>query len=215
MDHSSAPPSTPICVTMSVDALKQVFGDPSPLSPGVQAICLAVAWRTPQGRDATGPLSYRTLGELTHYSTSSVRRHVLEAISTGALEVVWARLGEPARYRINRGEWHIPTDPAVLEAALEQLATDRGEQGQMEDETPGQDGLGTQVKMKGEVGQDGLGTQVKMKGDPGQNDLPLRKEKKRSKGDDGPPPTPVDLVEPDPSFVARFAHLVDDPGSPR
>ena len=103
---------------MSVDALVQVFRDHRKVPPGVQAVLIALAWRTPQGRDTTAPTSYRDLATLTRQHPGTVRRNLLEAVSSGEVEVVWAKPGQPSRYRVNRGEWYVPGTSADLEAAL-------------------------------------------------------------------------------------------------
>lgn len=93
---------------MSVDALRQVFEDPGPVPAGVQAVLIALAWRTPKGRDSTVPTSYQDISQLTHQAKSTVGRCIHAALESGVVEVVWARPGERTRYRINRGDWHIP-----------------------------------------------------------------------------------------------------------
>lgn len=180
---------------MSVDALKQVFGDDSPLTPGVQAICVALAWRTPPGGDSTLPISYRQMARLTCYSSRSIPRLILEAISVGAIEIVWARPGEPARYRINRGEWHVPLDHEAVAAALEQLAADAGEQQSFDDETLRTQRRGGTHTARGVYAQSVGGVRTERAHQDKDKDL---------KDVDGAPPMLVDRIVPDPAYVARW-----------
>jgi hypothetical protein len=85
---------------------------------------------------------------------------VLEAISINALEVAWSSPGQPARYRINRGDWHIPTDPGELKATLAKLT-----------------GVQESLDILSE-------TPDILSGDPGQNGAPLKEERKKE--EEGP-----------------------------
>jgi hypothetical protein len=145
---------------MSTEALKQVLPHPSrptdpPLPPGIQLLLVAIAWKTPKGRDWTGPLLQSDIAAITYQGHSTVRRLVLEAINLGALEIAWSKPGHPARYRVNRGDWHIPTDPGELEAALLKMSAAQQ----------------TALNLSG--------TPLEMDADPAQNERSLKEERKK------------------------------------
>jgi hypothetical protein len=70
---------------------------------------------------------------------------VQAAVTSGAAEIVWARPGQPSRYRVNRGEWFVPGSPADLEAALGVVDPARGGRAHSDMGVQGrfQDGTGT------------------------------------------------------------------------
>ena len=126
---------------VSIDALHQVLSDQSELPPNVQLVLIALAWRTPRGRDSTSPTSHADIAKLTHQSPRTVARSLTAGLALGALEIVWADEGRKSRYRVNRGAWHVPIDPAELQAALDRLtgvtqAILAGVQGQFDVGTP-------------------------------------------------------------------------------
>lgn len=151
---------------MSVDALVQVFRDHREVAPGVQAVLVALAWRTPQGRDTTYPTSYRDIANLTRQHPNTVRRNLAAAITSGAAEVVWARQGQPSRYRVNRGEWFVPGSPADLEAALGMV-------------DPAHDGRAHDARgVQGQF-QIGAGTPRVVEGDRARGGTPLRNKEEK------------------------------------
>ncbi len=155
---------------MSAEIVEAVFEDQRPVPPGVQAILFVIAWKTPKGKDRSSPLTYDGIAAMTRQSRRTVSRHVLEAISLGALEVVWARFGDPRGivYRVNRGEFYVPQTAEELSTTLAKLAQ-VGHQSTLDN-------------LSGDVGQSDLPRQDNLSGDVGQIDPPSKRKEEKEKG---------------------------------
>jgi hypothetical protein len=109
--------------------MHHVWEDDSEVPIGVQTLLAALAWRTPRGKDATVPTTHADLAKMTRYSVRSIPRLVKKAIKLNAIEIVWSKPGPGGtRYRVNRGEWHIPRDEAAEALKEARLARDQGRQ---------------------------------------------------------------------------------------
>jgi ribosomal protein L12E/L44/L45/RPP1/RPP2 len=159
---------------VSVDALKQVLpharrvDDNPPVSPGLQLLLVAIAWLTPQGSDSTKPITYRDIANATYQGERTIGRLILEGLSRRALEITWAKPGYGARYRVNRGDWHIPADPGELEETLAKLA-DVGRQEQLAN-------MADAPANMADAPANMADAPAKMAGSTGQNGHPLKKK---------------------------------------